>query len=268
MSIKNVVKLKTYGNVNADLVEKLLGVLIECYERLGPPATYSVNLNIFETSDGQGFFATHDASEGKPTINIYLDRVLGLPPKVVVGGVRRQAAHSILHGSPEFYKIKFPAELMQVISEYGLSENFATNILYGASMTAKEYNVTKFLVDGGFVEDQEAYVKYMLEPSAEELQAWEIAKTNPMGKIIYLVMTIRDIACAIPLIEDLRLGNEIKECMERRIKHLPVNYRLTIQRVMDEMIKKFSDDTFKNIDLITKVIVEEIIQKELEIREK
>jgi hypothetical protein len=39
-----------------------------------------------------------------------------------------------------------------------------------------------------------AYARYMLEPTAEELRAWEIAKSNPLAR----TMTIRDISCAIP----------------------------------------------------------------------
>lgn len=262
-SVKNVVKLKTFGKVNMGLAEKLLGIIVNCYERLGPPMTYSVNLNIFETSEGPGFFACHDALQGKPTISIYLDRISGLPSNVVEAGIRRQAAHSILHGSSEFYKIKFPAELRQVMSEWGLSEPFTTQILYGAVMAAKEYSVTKFLVEGGFIEDQAAYAKYMLEPSAEDLQAWKIAKSNPLARIIYLVMTVRDISCAIPLLGNSTFGKEIKECLEKRLRHLPESYISAIQKMISETIQNFSEDTFKNINLLAKAIVEDIVQKEL-----
>jgi hypothetical protein len=51
----NVVKLKTFGNVDNELVKRLLDIIVECYERLGPPITYPVNLNIFEASDGWVF---------------------------------------------------------------------------------------------------------------------------------------------------------------------------------------------------------------------
>ena len=264
-SVASIVKLQTFGNVDSNLAQRLMNTLLECYERLGPPMTYSVNLNIFETSSGQGFFASHDALQGKPTINIYLDRISCLPSNIVEAGVRRQAAHSILHGSPEFYKIKFPADLRQAMYDYGLPENFATEILYGAAMAAKEYGVTKFLVEGGFVEDQVAYARYMLKPTAEDLQAWDMAKSNPLARIIYLVMTIRDVSCAIPLLEDSRFGCEVKKCLEERISHLPEGYRLAIQRIIGEVIRKFSEDTFQNINLLVKAFVEEVVRKELTI---
>ena len=264
-SVASIVKLQTFGNVDSNLVQKLVNTLVECYERLGPPMTYSVNLNVFETSSGQGFFASHDALHGKPIISIYLDRISCLPSDVVEAGVRRQAAHSILHGSPEFYKIKFPADLRQAMYDYGLPENFATEILYGAAMAAKEYSVTKFLVEGGFVEDQAAYAKYMLKPTAEDLQAWDMAKSNSLARIIYLVMTIRDVSCAIPLLEDSRFGYEIKKCLEERISHLPENCKSVMQRIISEVVRKFSEDTFKNINLLVKAFVEEVVRKELTI---
>jgi len=261
---EHVVKLQTFGNVDKNLTEKLLAILVECYKRLGPPMTFSVNLNIYETSSGQGFFASHDALEGKPTINIYLDRISSLPPNVAEAGVRRQAAHSILHGSPEFYKIKFPSGLRQAMRGYGLPENLATEILYGAAMAVKEHAVTRFLVEGGYLEDQAAYAKYMLAPTAEELQAWELAKNNPTARIIYLVMTIRDISCTVPLLKKPDVSDEIRQCLEKRLSHLPDQYKATIQKIVDETIQKFSDDTFKNINNLVEAIVENIIHKELE----
>ncbi|MEM2780498.1 MAG: hypothetical protein QW791_06475 [Candidatus Bathyarchaeia archaeon] len=261
---ENIVKIQTFGNVDKGLMQKLLGILVECYERLGPPMTFSVNLNIYETSSGQGFFASHDALEGKPTINIYLDRFSSLPQHVAEAGVRRQAAHSILHGSPEYYKIKFPSGLRQAMRSYSLPENLATEILYGAAMAAKEYAVTRFLVEGGYVEDQLAYAEYMLEPTTEELQAWEMAKQNPTARIIYLTMTLRDISCAVPLLKKPGIAEEIKLHLEKRLSHLPDQYKVTVQRIVEEAIQRFSDDTFKNIDNLVEAIVENIIHKELE----
>lgn len=260
----HVVKLQTFGNMDKNLMEKLLAILVECYERLGPPMTFSVNLNIYETSTGQGFFASHDALDGKPTINIYLDKYSSLPSNVAEAGVRRQAAHSILHGSPEFYKIKFPSGLRQAMRSYGLTENLATEILYGAAMAAKEYAVTMFLVEGGYVDDQVAYAKYMLEPTVEELQAWELARQSPTAKIIYLVMTLRDVSCAVPLLKKPNIGDEVRSRLERRLSHLPEAYKATLQRIIDETIQKFAEDTFKNIDNLVEAIVENIIQRELE----
>lgn len=262
-SFENIVKIQTFGNINKVLTQKLLGILVECYERPGPPMTFSVNLNIYETSSGLGFFASHDALEGKPTINIYLDRFSGLPPHVAEAGVRRQAAHSILHGSPEYYKIKFPSGLRQAMRSYSFPESLATEILYGMAMAAKEYAVTRFLVEGGYIEDQVAYAKYMLEPTIEELQAWEIAKPNPTARIIYLTMTLRDISCAAPILKKPEIADEIRLLLGKGLSRLPDQYKTTVQRILEETIHRFSNDTFKNIENLVEAVVENIIHKEL-----
>ncbi|MGQ9691724.1 MAG: hypothetical protein ACUVQY_10830 [Thermoproteota archaeon] len=265
---RKIVNLKKFGDVDQVLVDKILDIVVECYERLGPPTTYSVDLLVFERSEADMFFATHDASSGKPTISVYVDKLSGLPPDMFEGGVRRQAAHSILHGSPEFYRIRLPYELRRAMVEYSLPQDFASKVLYGVSMSVKEYHVTKFLMEGGFVEDQVAYAKYMLKPINEEAAAWQVAKTNPMGRIIYLVMTIRDVSCAVPLIKDPKFSCEVESYMEDKINLLPPHYRLKIRRIISGVFPKFIENTFKNIDLLTNSVVKEIIDDELSFQRK
>jgi hypothetical protein len=260
---KKIIRIERFGEFNEALLEKILGVLIESYERLGPPTTYSVNLKVFGRSEEGGFFACHDASWGTPTISIYMDKVSTLPLNVVLGGVRRQVAHSIIHGTPEFYRIKLPSELRRVMDERGFPQEFAAKIIYGTSMAVKEYMVTRFLMEGGFIEDQIAYSKYVLEPTAEEIISWEAVKDKVMDRIIYLTMTVRDISCAIPLTQDSRFGDEIKALIERKMEHLPLNYKLKIKKIISEVFPSFTEDTFKNIDLLTNAIVKEIVCEEL-----
>jgi len=262
--VKRIIKIEKFGQVDQALVDKVLDVMAETYERLGPPMTFSVSLRIFEKSiEGVSFFASHDASQERPTINVYADKILGLSGDVIVGGIRRQAAHSILHGSPEFYRIKLPSELRRAMVEYGLPEAFATKILYGVSMAAKEYAVTKFLISGDFIEDQLAYIKYLLEPIPEELVSWEIARASPFERIAYVVMTIRDMSCALPLAKDERFGGEIKAYMEKKIEHLPSNYKVKVRRIVNDLIPSFGSDLFKNIELLANAVVRELIDEEL-----
>ncbi len=262
--VKRIIKIEKFGQVDQALLDKVLEIMVETYERLGPPLTFSVSLRIFEKSiEGVSFFASHNASQGRPTISVYADKILGLPDDVIAGGIRRQAAHSILHGSPEFYRIKLPSELRRAMVEYGLPEAFTTKILYGVSMAAKEYAVTKFLISCDFIEDQVAYAKYLLEPTHEELVSWEIARASPFERIAYLVMTIRDMSCALPLTKDERFGGEIKAYMEKKIEHLPPNYKAKIKRIVNDLILSFGSDLFRNIELLTNAVVRELIDEEL-----
>ncbi|MCS7095853.1 MAG: hypothetical protein N3F10_06120 [Candidatus Bathyarchaeota archaeon] len=261
--IKRMIKVEKIVNVDDAIVEMVLNILGETYETLGPPMTFSATLRIFEKSDGSQFFASHEVVEGKPTISIYVDKMSSLPYDVAVGGIRRQAAHSILHGSREFYSIKLPSELKRAMTEYSLPENFAMKILYGVSMAIKEYAVTKFLLNGGFIDDQLAYAKYLLEPIPEEAASWEFVKASPLERIVYLVMAARDVSSVMPLTEDPRFSGEIKMFIEKKIEHLPPNYRAKVRKVAGEVSSSFNGDVFRNIDRLTNIIVRELIDEEL-----
>jgi len=99
---------------------------------VSPPVTYSVSLKVFGRSEEGGFFACHDTSGRTPTISIYMDEVSTLPLNVVLGGVRRQVAHSIIHGIPEFYIIKLPPELRRGMDGHGFpkicSQDYLRNL--------------------------------------------------------------------------------------------------------------------------------------------
>ncbi len=252
-----------FGEVSQPLVDKIVNVMAGCYERMGEPMGEWVDLYIYQKSGSETFFTTHDASSGKPRISVYLDKFVQLPELVSLAGIRRQAAHSVLHGSPEYYFIAFPQDLAGAMRRYDLPQSYTNALLYGTAMAAKEYEVTHILHGNNFVEDQVAYAKYILEPSSEEALAWEIALRHRLEKILYLSALIRDISCAVPLTKDNRFGTEIKEHIEKKMAHITPACRSRIQRIIYERFSSLSTDTFENMGLTTKFLVEEIIDPEL-----
>ena len=129
-------------------------------------------------------------------------------------------------------------------------------------MAAKEYEVTELLSKKGFVRDQVAYAEYILEPTAEELLAWEIALRNKLEKILHLAAIIRDISCAVPLTTEETFGAEIREGIKGKLAHLSPDYQASIQRIIYEKFPLLGTDMFTNIELITKWITEEILAYE------
>jgi len=252
-----------FGDVPQVIVDKILRVMVECYELVGAPMGDSVDLHIYEKAEAETFFATHDALEGKPRISVHLDKIVELPEIVSLAGIRRQAAHSVLHGSLKYYLIAFPKELVRAMKQYDLSQDYAISVLYSTAMAAKEYRVTHVLYENNFVEDQVAYAEYILEPSNEDALAWELALRHRLEKILYLGATIRDISCAVPLTRDERFGAEIKDHIERRIACVAPDYRSMMQRMIYERFSLLGNDTLENIGLTTKFMIEEIIDREL-----
>ena len=257
------ISLTKFGEIPESALDEISSLIDESYNVLGQPIGGSVDLEIFEKAGGEQFFATHDALEGKPRIRVYLDKLLELPKLVGLAGIRRQVAHSILHGSLRFYLIKFPDDLKKAIHQYRLSYDFGNSLLYSIAMAAKEYEVTDLLYKRSFAQEQVAYAKYILEPSSDEVFAWEIASTNRLQKILYMAALIRDISCVVPLAYDERFGDEVSQCIGKKLAHVSLVPQSRIQNIIYQKFGLLGADTFENIDLIAKLVTEEILAHEL-----
>jgi hypothetical protein len=251
------------GEISQPVLEEIQAIMGECYEVVGEPMSDSIDLHMVEKSSGETFFATHDALHGKPKVTVYLDKLLEMPQLIRLAGIRRQAAHSVLHGSLEYYLIKVPEDLIRAMKQYNLPEDCISAFLYSAGMAAKEYEVSRLLYGKNYVEDQAAYAKYILVPSAEEVLAWKLASRDKLEKIFHLASVIRDISCAVPLIQDEQIGGEIKNYIKKKIAHITPDYQSKVQRIIYDGFSSLGLNTFENIDLITKLLVEEIIDYEL-----
>ena len=256
------VSLTKFGEISPPMLNKILGLIDECYKLLGEPISGSVGLEIFERSGAETFFATHDVLEGKPRIRVYLDRLLELPELVGLAGLRRQVAHSILHGSLEFYLVKFPEHLKRTITRYNLSAKFGSSLLYSTGMAAKEYEVTELLYERNFIEDQVAYAKYILEPTSEDVLTWEIVLRNRLEKILHLAAIVRDISCAVPLAYDKIFGTEIKEGIKEKIAYISPDYQARIQKIIYEKFPILGTDTSEKRGWYINNATEKIVARE------
>lgn len=253
------ISLTKFGEIPQSKLDEIWSLINESYGVLGEPMSGSIDFEIFATSEEEQFFATHDALEGKPRIRVYLDKLLELPKLVGLAGVRRQVVHSILHGSLRFYMMKFPDVLKRAIHQYRLSYDFGNSLLYSVGMAAKEYEATNFLYSKGFVEEQVAYARYILEPSSEEIFAWRIASTNRLQEVLYVTALIRDISCAVPLAYDERFGEEIRQYIDKKLAHVSLVHRSRIQSIIYQKFGLLGGDTFEKIDLIAKWVADEIL---------
>jgi hypothetical protein len=260
---RDMLSVTKSGEVAQAIVDKIVSTLDECYKIIGEPMADSVDLRIVEKSVGGTFFATHDALSGKPTLTVYMDKFLEMPQLVGLAGIRRQAAHSVLHGSLEYYLIRVPKDLIRAMKRYNLSHGYTNAFLYNIGMAAKEYGVTRLLYGKNFVEDQVAYAKYILDPSIEEALAWEIALRNRLEKTLYLTSIIRDVSCAVPLVRDEQFGDGIKDCIGKRLAYITPVCQSKIQKIIYERFSLLDTNTFRNIALITGFLVDEIIDYEL-----
>ena len=258
------ISVSKFGEVDQEALNEILSVINAGYESLGSPKTGSVNLWIYEKSSGEtSFFATHNIWKGKPRITIYFDQASQYPKEVFLAGIQRQVAHSILHGSIEFYLIRLPDELKRAVVKYRFSPRYTNTILYHIAMIAKEYEVTKLLHQKDLSRSQVAYSKYILKLTGEDRLAWEIVVRNALLRLIYIISVIRDISCAVPLLSDPRFGSEIRQAIETRIAPLPPDYRTIIRGTVYSKMPLLGTHTQENIRLISGVISSEILEGEL-----
>ena len=149
------------------------------------------------------------------------------------------------------------------MQQYNLPQDCINGFLYTTGMAAKEYAVTRLLYGKNYIEDQVAYAEYILTPSAEEILAWKLASRDNLEKIFHLASVIRDISCAVPLTQDEQIGDKIKNCIEKKIAHITPDYQLRIHKIIYDGFSSLGLNTFENINLITGLLVEEIIDYDL-----
>ncbi len=165
------------GNINEEDVKNIISIMQECYERI--KNLEIVDLYIFEKgidmqyfkmkdrierissiSLEEEFFATHDAYYGIPRIMIAIDKLNKLPKEVWIGGIEHEVAHSILHGSIEYYVFSIPNILIEYSKKYPNLKNFLGDIVYLISIAIKDYEVTDLLCKYDYIKEQYEYVKY------------------------------------------------------------------------------------------------------------
>ncbi len=269
-----------FGKIDEDFLGEILGVVEECYSRFKDfqPSLVDFyvfekasameafilnekkNLNILTSNFEESFFAAHDAWYGIPRVIVCIEKMKNLPKIVVIGGLRHEVAHTILHGSPEYYFLTLNKPLKEAKKAYNLSTKIVNNIFYLISIAVKDYEVTRLLYEkGGYVEDQIAYCKYYLKPSFEEKVAWEIAKTNNLTKLIFLVSILKNLCCVAPFLKEENYSLNIKKDLDKSLTYLPEKLKQKILSIIEET-EKLGFDTQKNIEFLSQIIVEKLLK--------
>jgi hypothetical protein len=266
--------IRKFGNINEEDIKKIISIMQECYERIEIKNVEMVDLYIFEKgfsmkefkrgekveklsslSLEEEFFATHDAYHGIPRIMIAIDKLNELPENVRIGGIRHEVAHSILHGSLDYYIFSIPSILIEYSKKYSDLKKFFGDITYLISIAIKDYEVTNLLCKYGYIEDQYEYVKYFLKHSIEEKETWEIVKNNFSLTLLFIASLIKIIACAAPLLFT-SFNKKISEDLGSYISYLPIKIQNIILKIV---LKKFQKQ-YENLQQEINIVCEELIK--------
>lgn len=265
-----------YGEVIAEEIDSIIKVMRECYDRLAPHQVSLLDLYVFErfsTIDAftakereevgvlsdrfdDLFFAMHDAWRGTPRITVCLERMKKLPKLVLLGGIRHEVGHSVLHGSILYYLL--PLQSSPSLPYFDVSPQYDTNLLYLISLTVKDYEVSRLLYERGYVDDLIAYAKHLLTITESDILSWEMSIGKPLYEILFLVSSLKALGCAAPLLNK-GFGEEMNRRVSDSISYLPRDY----SELLIGMLESFSSlgsDTLNNIDQMTLLIKEKIVK--------
>jgi hypothetical protein len=271
--------VKKFGEIDEERLGSTINTVDECYRHLEPRPVILLDLYFFQkastmraflyrerkdigvttSSFDERFFATHDAWQGIPRIMLCQENMQLLPELVNAGGIRHEVAHTVLHGSPEYYVITVPEVLREACLRYAVPSESVTDLLYLMSIAVKDYEATRLLYGRGYIEDQVAYNSYFLKPTEEDIQVWQVAQLDPLAKVVAIAALLKNFCSATPLVEDEKYGENVRETVEAGMSHISPQLSSGILRTLMKVTRCFSNDTHRNITLLTQSFVEEFI---------
>ena len=271
--------LQSYGGVPDEAKGEIQEVMGDCYRRLSPPSLEMVDVVLFEDASrmegfllteqdslgaySQGldakFVATHEAWTGIPRILICYERLRELSPQLRRAVVRHEVAHSILHGSPEYYIFPIPRPLLEASEKYSLPREYTLHILYLVAIGVKDYEATRILMDHGYVEDQMEYAGYFCKTGKDDLEAWKISKGDPRKELLCLVGRFKDFACVTAVIA--YRGSDVVElaAAKKELEYLPEEASSRLLEVCTALTKMDGQDTFSKVELAAELIARRLI---------
>ena len=270
--------MRKFGDVEERFADEVLDVLRDCYDRINGDAVKIVDLYLFEKSSTmnalvneekrklgiktsafeESYYALHDAWHGTPRIMVAHDKISALPELVRMGSLRHEAAHTVLHGSLEFYSFPLSVSLIRLEEEGVVSRQMARDLLHLVSVAAKDFEVTRLLYENQFVQDQVAFNKHILEPSEDDREAWELAKEDQAFTLLVLASILKTICCAAPLLKDPDHSRGISESIKKSLGYLPEETSERLLRIL-EVATKFGRNTHENVDLLLAKTVHELV---------
>ena len=263
---KPELQVTIHGDVPDSFWQELKQQLEECYGRLPTSDLEVVQVCLLDTVKrlrqflareqaqlsiasplGEEFLALHDAWHGVPRITICFERLAETPDMVSLGAIRQQVAHSILHGSVEYYVFKLSRNLVEKGQERRLAPVALQQLLYYVAIAVKDYEVVRLLVAHGYVDCQAALAFHQLEASDEDRLAWRLAQLDPVAHLIYLASQLKLLISIRPLVEKPAIAPALVRQARAMLSFLPLREQDKLWELTQQIALALGDDTHQNI---------------------
>lgn len=173
--------------------------------------------------------------------------------------LRHEAAHSVLHGSPEHYIFQIPRSLSKATKIFNITNELSIEIVYLISIAVKDYEVTKLLTSNDYIEDQIAYSSYFIKPGKDDLQAWKISEGDFNKELLCLLSRLKDLACFVAAHANQKISYST---VEKHLNYFPRIKSATLYSIAQALTKMDEHDTFTKVELVTDLIVKRLMQQE------
>ena len=272
--VKVELNVITRGRIPWGVKREVTSALRDCYRRFGSRVPYKVEVHIVDreatmrdflkeekfklgitTSGDEKFICSHDAWRGYPRIIICFEKLAKLNRLAGLGAVRHEAAHSVLHGSLEYYIFRIPEDCRHTAMIKGIDLAVLEQALYYLSVAVKDFEATRFLIQHDFINCQFAFALEWLQPSEQDKSAWKLAQANRQAKFIYQMVLLKPTLFAHPLLSlprskkislehQVQLGRMVEELLE----HFGNSERNRLLQVTNMIVEGLTEDTHKNVD--------------------
>jgi hypothetical protein len=270
-----------FGVIRKEQIKSILDIMNETYERLQPHKVELVDAFLFENSSlfadflsrekarhgvsgnfDSDFPAIHDAWRGLPRISLCMDKLNKLSDLVATGTVRHEVGHSVLHGSLEYYIFQAPPALTRLEEKHRLAPDYTRNILYLVAIAVKDYEVTDLLYSHGYYDDQVAYAETLLEPSAGDVLAWQMASGHPFAEVLCIAGRLKDLLCAAPIIQSVTVsGINLNKHAKAGLFYLPPGLSRKMTDVALQLSEPVEAPTHRKVEIALKILCEELFDQ-------
>ncbi len=272
-TVKPRINLEVIGRVDDSVVSHVLKVLRDFYERLEPDIIPEmVDVQVFARRNimlgflssalegveavypfDEAYTAMHEAWSGIPKIYVCAEDFERLPRNVFNAALQHEAAHSVLHGSPEYYVINIPASLVTEFRRRGFTDEEVSHLAYLGASALKDLEASKLLERLGYVEDQVAFILHNLKMEASDLAAWAAASLNSKMSLIYLVHMLKALAASIPFLNS-KHGRELADKRRKACSHLNGEHAKILQN-LEKALERVEGDFHEKVVSLLRVVL-------------
>jgi hypothetical protein len=255
--------VSTLGTVSPQLCDEVVENVAGCYALLDVPLPPRVSLYIFDTvsrqqteqererrelgvvfSGSDPLPVGHSAWGDTPRLTVCAELLRPHPELLRGGMVHVAAAHTVLHGSADYYLFRIPAEIVGQARSRGIGSALLQQYLYLVATAVKGHAAVRLLVDHGCIASQVALAMHQLEVTTDDLVAWQLARSHPHALVLYLLAQLRPLLSAQPLLVH---APSLIRAIRGLTAHLPGEERERLVGLSGCIAATLTDDTRADI---------------------